>query len=137
MVLAIKWPYLGRSYQTKRRIPGIDAGTAGHHRTGLYRINDRFHIGHRAGYFVSIEKGTWIDQTTIIGTIAGISAPSFYMAIIIGYLFGMLWHHQTRLNLTGSLFDINSHTGERYLALKTCGYPPSLWASGRWRSSPN
>ncbi|MFN8246355.1 MAG: ABC transporter permease [Ferruginibacter sp.] len=124
MVLAIKWPYLGRSYQTKKDVFQVLMqalpGTIVLACTALLIASI---LGIGLGILSALKKGTWIDQTTIIGTIAGISAPSFYMAIIIGYLFGMLWHHQTGLNLTGSLFDINSHTGERYLALKNLWLP--------------
>ena len=64
-----------------------------------------------------------MDTTAVLGSITGISAPSFFMAIIIAYLFGIILHTYTGLNLTGSLYEIDDVTGERYLVLKNLVLP--------------
>src|SRR5439155_24645366 len=56
-------------------------------------------------------------------SIAGISAPSFFIAIIIAFLFGVIFHSFTGLNLTGSWFDMDEVTGEKYLTLKNLVLP--------------
>jgi ABC-type dipeptide/oligopeptide/nickel transport system permease component len=53
----------------------------------------------------------------------GISAPSFFMGIIIAYLFGFVWTNWTGLHISGSWFDIDDRTGERVLTLKNLLLP--------------
>lgn len=122
--LVLKFPYLGRSYQTKTDIsillmealPGtlILATTA----MLLACI-----LGILFGVIAAVKKGTWADQAVLVSSIAGISAPSFFMAIIIAYLFGIVLHPYTGFNLTGSLFEIDDVTGESYLNLKNLVLP--------------
>jgi len=64
-----------------------------------------------------------MDSTAVFSSIAGISAPSFFMAIIIAYFFGVVAHAYTGLNLTGSWFDIDEVTGQKYLTLKNLILP--------------
>lgn len=67
------------------------------------------------GVIAAVKKGTWMDSSAVFASITGISAPSFFMAIIIAYFFGVVLHHYTGLNLTGSWFDMDEVTGEKYL----------------------
>ena len=80
-------------------------------------------IGILLGVLAAVKKGTWLDTTAVFSSIAGISAPSFFMAIIIAYLFGVVFRSYTGLNLTGSWFEIDEVTGEKYLALKNLILP--------------
>ncbi|RYY49404.1 MAG: ABC transporter permease [Chitinophagaceae bacterium] len=121
---AIKWPYLGKSYQTKKStlsvlweaLPGtlVLAVTA-----MLFACI----VGIFLGVLAAVNKDSWIDNTAVFSSIAGISAPSFFMAILIAYIFGIVLHDYTGLNLTGSLYEIDETTGERYLALKNLVLP--------------
>ena len=45
------------------------------------------------------------------------------MAIIIAYFFGIVLHNYTGLNLTGSLYEIDEVTGEKYLAIQNLILP--------------
>lgn len=120
----IKVPYLRTSYQSKKNttdvlfeaLPGtiVLASTA-----MLFACI----IGIALGVVAAVKKGTWIDSTAIFSSIAGISAPSFFMAIVVAYIFGLLLAPYTGLNLTGSLFEIDEVTGEKYLALKNLILP--------------
>ncbi|MEO7462956.1 MAG: ABC transporter permease [Ferruginibacter sp.] len=122
--IGLKLPYLGKSYQTKKNtadvlmeaLPGtlVLAFTA-----MLFATVIGIFLGVIAAWY----KDTWIDRTTIITAIAGISAPSFFMAIVIAYLFGVVWHSFTGLPLTGSLYEIDEVTGEKYLAIKNLILP--------------
>jgi peptide/nickel transport system permease protein len=80
-------------------------------------------IGILLGVIAAVKKGTWMDTTAVFSSIAGISAPSFFMAIVIAWLFGVVLHSYTGLNLTGSWFDIDEVTGEKYLSLKNLILP--------------
>ena len=75
------------------------------------------------GVLSAIKKDTWVDKTSILVSIAGISAPSFFIAIIIAYLFGYILHDYTGLNITGSLYEIDEVTGEKYLVIKNIILP--------------
>jgi peptide/nickel transport system permease protein len=80
-------------------------------------------VGIFLGVIAAVYKNTWIDQTAIFSSIAGISAPSFFMAILIAYVFGIVLHDYTGLHLTGSLYEIDDVTGEEYIALKNLILP--------------
>jgi peptide/nickel transport system permease protein len=49
--------------------------------------------------------------------IAGISVPSFFMAIIIAWLLGFVWSNITGLSMTGSWKEIDFETGKEILRL--------------------
>ncbi len=122
--LGLKIPYLRKSYQTKKEVgrlllealPGtlILAFTA-----MLFATV----IGILLGVLAAVKKDTWWDTTAVFSSIAGISAPSFFMAIIIAFLFGVILHDVTGLNLTGSWYDIDEVTGSRYLNMKNLVLP--------------
>jgi peptide/nickel transport system permease protein len=64
-----------------------------------------------------------MDTSSVLASVVGISAPSFFMAIVIAYLFGLVLHDYTGLSLTGSWFNIDQVTGEKYLTLKNLILP--------------
>ena len=122
--LTFKLPYLGKSYQSKKEVRLI----IGESLTGtlvlaLAAMLFACIVGIAIGVLASINKGSWIDATAIISGIAGISAPSFFMAILIAYLFGFVLHDYTGLHLTGSLYEIDEVTGEKYLSIKNLILP--------------
>jgi peptide/nickel transport system permease protein len=121
---AIKVPYLRKSYQTKKDTTTVlmEALPA----TIILALTAMIFaciVGIFLGVLAAVKKDTWIDTTAIVGSIAGISAPSFFIAIIVAYVFGYLLHPYTGLNITGSLFEIDEVTGERYLVLKNLILP--------------
>ncbi|MEO7266342.1 MAG: ABC transporter permease [Ferruginibacter sp.] len=122
--IGIKLPYLGRSYQTKKTTATVLAdalpGTIVLTITAMLFAT---FFGILLGVLAAWKKDTWIDRTAILTSIAGISAPSFFMAILIAYFFGIVLHNYTGLNLTGSLYDIDEVTGEKFLALKNLILP--------------
>jgi peptide/nickel transport system permease protein len=46
--------------------------------------------------------------------VIGISAPSFFMSIVIAYVFGFLLSQYTGLQMTGSLFNTDPFTGRQW-----------------------
>lgn len=122
--LSIKWPYLGRSYQTKKTTTKIlSDALPGTIVLALTAMLFACIVGIIMGVLSAVYKNTWIDNTAIFSSIAGISAPSFFMAILIAYFFGIVLHPYTGLNLTGSLYEIDEVTGERFLVLKNLLLP--------------
>ncbi len=121
---AIKIPYLRKSYQTKKDTTAVLAeALPATLILALTAMLFACFIGILLGVLSAVKKDTWIDKTAIITSIAGISAPSFFIAIIIAYFFGYLLHTYTGLNITGSLYEIDEVTGERYLAIKNLILP--------------
>ncbi len=111
--LALKFPYLRRSYQTKRDVTNILAETVPN--TLILAFGAMLFatlIGIALGVLAAVYKDTWIDQTAIAGSILGISAPSFFAGIIIAWFFGFVLGDYTGLNMSGSLYDYDPFKGE-------------------------
>jgi peptide/nickel transport system permease protein len=122
--LAFKVPYLGRSYQTKK--PALTVLSEALPGTIVLAVAAMFFacfVGIFLGVIAAINKNTWMDNTAVFSSIAGISAPSFFMAILVAYFFGIVLHNYTGLNLTGSLYEIDEVNGSKYLALKNLVLP--------------
>ena len=122
--LAIKIPYLGKSYQTKKStISILSEALPGTIVLAVTAMLFACIVGIFLGVIAAVNKNTWVDNTAVFGSIAGISAPSFFMAILVAYFFGIVLHSYTGLNLTGSLYEIDEVTGEKYLAIKNLILP--------------
>ena len=120
----IKMPYLRKSYQTKKQVGEVLLeALPGTLILAFAAMLFASFTGILLGVLAAIKKGTWLDTTAVFSSIAGISAPSFFMAIIIAFLFGVVLHDYTGLNLTGSWYDIDEVTGAKYLNLKNLILP--------------
>jgi len=80
-------------------------------------------IGIPLGVVAAVRKNTWIDTSAVFTSIAGISAPSFFMGIIIAYLFGFVLSDWTGLHISGSWFEIDDVTGQKKLSLQNLILP--------------
>ena len=122
--LGLKIPYLRKSYQTKQDTTAVLAeALPATLILALTAMVFACFFGILLGILSAIKKDTWIDKTSILASIAGISAPSFFIAIIVAYVFGFLLHNYTGFNITGSLYEIDEVTGEKYLAVKNLILP--------------
>jgi ABC-type dipeptide/oligopeptide/nickel transport system permease component len=121
--LVVKFPYLRRSYQSKKDVwdllmealPG----------TALLAVSAMLIatvLGILLGVIAAVKKDSWMDLTAITGSILGISVPSFFMGILIAYVFGFLLSRWTGLHMTGSLYDTDPFTG-RHLQLQNLILP--------------
>ncbi len=120
----IKIPYLGKSYQTKKAVTTmLWEALPGTIILAIIAMLIACLLGITIGIIAAIYKHTWIDNTAIISSIAGVSAPSFFMAVVIAYVFGILLHQFTGLNFTGSLYRINEITGVEELQWKNIILP--------------
>ena len=122
--VGLKVPYLRKSYQTKKSVGTVlIEALPGTLLLAIAAMVFATIIGILLGVLAAVKKDTWLDSTAVFSSIAGISAPSFFMAIIIAYFFGVVLHPYTGLNLTGSWFDVDEVTGEKYLTLKNLVLP--------------
>ena len=71
-------------------------------------------LGIGLGILAAVKKDTWMDTTAIFGSVLGISAPSFFMSIVIAYVFGFVFSQYTGLHMTGSLFDTDPFVGKQW-----------------------
>jgi len=112
-VLALKWPYLRRSYQTKRDVTLILTETVPNtFILALTAIIFATVIGVFLGVLSAVNKDTWIDKAANAFAILGISAPSFFAGIIIAWLFGFVLSDYTGLNMSGSLYSYDPFEGQ-------------------------
>jgi peptide/nickel transport system permease protein len=122
-VFAIKWPYLRRSYQSKREVWDILMQALP--RTILLAFAAMLLAtigGISLGVLAAVRKDTWMDTSAIFVSVIGISAPSFFMGIVIAYLFGFVFSGVTGLHMTGTLVDTDPFTG-RHLELRNLILP--------------
>lgn len=122
--IGIKVPYLRRSYQTKKDV--IDVlleALPGTLMLAFAAMLFATIAGIFLGVLAAVKQNTWLDTSSVFASVIGISAPSFFMAIVIGYIFGIVLHSFTGLPLTGSWFNIDETNGERYLTLQNLILP--------------
>lgn len=122
--LGLKIPYLRRSYQTKKEVTAVlMEALPGTVMLAVAAMLIAIMLGIPLGILAAVKKNTWMDTSAVVTSVIGISAPSFYMAIVIAYIFGLVLHQYTGLPLTGSWFDINETTGQRYITLQNMVLP--------------
>lgn len=122
-VFVLKWPYLRRSYQTKREVTTILSETVPN--TAILATTAMFFatlVGVFLGVLSAVHEDTWIDWSANAFAILGVSAPSFFAGIIIAWLFGFLLAPFTGLNMSGSLYTYDPFNGE-VLTLKNLILP--------------
>ena len=120
----VKLPYLRKSYQSKRNVGEIlMQALPGTLFLAFAAMFIAIIIGIPLGVMAAVKKNTWLDTSAVFTSIAGISAPSFFMGIIIAYLFGFLWTDWTGLHISGSWMEIDDSTGEKRLSLQNLILP--------------
>lgn len=122
--IGIKVPYLRRSYQSKREVGSIlMQALPGTIMLAVAAMALAVLLGIPLGVIAAVKQNTWLDTTAIFSSIVGISAPSFFMGIIIAYLFGFVLTQYTGLHISGNWFEIDDVTGERILSFKNLILP--------------
>jgi peptide/nickel transport system permease protein len=112
--VGLKWPYLRRSYQTRKEVWDIlMEALPGTIILSIAAMILATVLGILLGVLAAIKKDTWMDTTAIFTSVLGISAPSFFMGIVIAYVFGFVASNFTGLHMTGSLFDTDPFAGRQ------------------------
>ena len=120
----IKVPYLRESYQSRRNVGSIlMAALPGTLLLAIAAMTIAILIGIPLGIQAAVRQNTWIDTSAIFSSIVGISAPSFFMGIIIAYIFGFVLSDWTGLHISGNWFAMDAVTGERKLTLQNLILP--------------
>ncbi|MCB9194951.1 MAG: ABC transporter permease [Flavobacteriales bacterium] len=98
--LYCKVPYLGKSYQSNEYV-----GTLIKERLddtvvlAIAAILIAFVLGVIFGILSALRKGTFLDNSTFIIAVAGMSAPSFLTGAIFSHVFGYVWSEHTGIPL--------------------------------------
>ena len=122
-VLVIKYPYLRRSYITKRKVSDIISETLPETTVlALASILFGSFFGILLGIWSAIKKNTWIDKCTLVFAIFGTALPSFFVGLIFIWLFGFVLLDYTGLHNIGTLF-ITDYFGDEHLELKNIILP--------------
>ena len=79
-------------------------------------------LGIILGVIAATNKDTWMDTGAVFSSVLGISAPSFFMGILIAYLFGFILNQYTGLPMTGSLYETDPFAG-RQLSIRNLILP--------------
>jgi len=120
----LKVPYLRRSYQSKREVGSIlMQALPGTLLLAVAAMLIAIGIGIPMGVIAAVKKNTWVDTSAVFSSIVGISAPSFFMGIIIAYLFGFVLSEWTGLHISGSWFEVDGLTGQKKLSLQNLILP--------------
>jgi len=113
--LVLKFPYLRRSYITKREVSDILLDTLPE--TAVLAFSAMLIasvFGIFLGIITAIKKDTLVDRGIFFfSTVFGMSAPSFLVGLIMAWLFGYLLRDYTGLNVSGSLYELDVWQGEK------------------------
>lgn len=121
--VVLKLPYLRRSYITKRPVSDIIEETLPE--TAVLAFSSiviASIIGIFLGIISAIKQNSLYDRLSFIFAVLGMAAPSFFVGLIIAWLFGYVLADYTGLTPTGSLYDIDVWDGEK-LKLKNLILP--------------
>ncbi|MFZ1330077.1 MAG: ABC transporter permease [Chitinophagaceae bacterium] len=118
-----KIPYLRKSYQTKRPVWNIlMQALPGTLMLAISAMFIAMLIGIPLGVMAAVKQNTWLDTSAIFSSIVGISAPSFFMGLIMVDVFGFVLSDWTGLHIAGSWFAIDDE-GHRRLTMQNLILP--------------
>jgi peptide/nickel transport system permease protein len=123
-VLVLKSPYLRRSYQSKKPVSEIIRETLPNtFILALASIVFATFLGIFLGIIAAIKKDSLYDRLSLFFSAFGMSLPSFFAAIIVGWIFAFILGDITGLNLTGNLYEIDDMGNGSFLQLKNLILP--------------
>lgn len=122
--IALKSPYLRRSFQSGKNVSSIIGETLPS--TFILAITAMAFatiFGIALGVAAALKKDTWIDRSLLVFSAFGMSVPSFFAAILFGWIFAFVLRDFTGLNLTGNLWEIDDFGEGVRLQLKNLILP--------------
>lgn len=114
--LVLKFPYLRRSFQSGKAVNQIlSEAFTGTMILAIASILIASIFGVALGAIAAIKKDTWIDRLVLFVSTLGISLPSFFVAILLAWVFGYVLNKYSGLNMTGNYSDIDPFKGEIFV----------------------
>lgn len=113
--LVLKFPYLRRSYITRREVSDILIDTLPE--TAVLAFAAMLIaslLGIFLGVITALKKDTSVDRGIFFfTTVFGMSAPSFLVGLLMAWLFGYVLRDLTGLDPSGSLYELDVWEGEK------------------------
>ncbi|MEM0998756.1 MAG: ABC transporter permease [Bacteroidota bacterium] len=104
--LALKQPWFRRSFQSNKRVSELLAEKLpGTIILAVSAMLIACLLGIPLGIWSALQKERFSDRLITFLTLLGISAPSFFMAVIIIRIFAVNWGDWTHFNISGYLFE--------------------------------
>lgn len=123
-VIVVKRPYMRRSYQSRRNVSDIISETIGNtFILALVSIVFATMVGLFLGVVAATRKNRPFDRIALVFSAIGMSLPSFFAAILVGWIFAFLLGEITNLNLTGNIYEIDDFGEGMKLQLKNIILP--------------
>lgn len=124
MVLVVKVPYLGRSYQSDKKVTEILAETLPETTVlAVSAILIAAIFGIFLGLLSAIFKDSFMDRMFLVLATSGMALPSFFMGIIFAWVFGFVLSEYTGLDMTGSLYEVDDLGRGEFLQLQNLILP--------------
>lgn len=121
----VKVPDFGESYQRQgQKVTGLIGATFPN--TALLAsvaIGFAVVVGMVLGAVAAYSEGRWLDKGLLAFSSLGMSLPSFFTAVLFAWVFAFLLGPWTGLHLTGSLFEVDDYSGERFVSLRNLVLP--------------
>lgn len=106
-VVCFKRPFLGRSYISNRSVADILADAfPGTMVLAFTALSFALIVGMFLGILAALNAGKSLDRLILLVASFGMSGPSFFMAIVIAWLGGFVWHDQFVISLYIALFGM-------------------------------
>lgn len=110
----IKWPFLGRSYINDQEVSEVLMSVMP---ATLLLATVSIFFSLILGVLFGVASAKWensiFDKALLTISSLGMSAPSFFMAIILAWLLAVQWGDWTGLPLTGSMYDLDPWEGKQ------------------------
>ncbi len=93
--LVLKYPYMGKSYVTKRKVSDIIIKKLPS--TALLAVSSivlASCLGIFIGIICAIRKNSLFDKSALVFAVLGMAGPSYVVAIIVAMAFGYMWTHE-------------------------------------------
>lgn len=111
--IVLKLPYLRRSYISKRPVSDIIKDTLPETAVLAFTsIVIASILGILLGIISAVKRNSIYDRLSLVLAVLGMAAPSFFVGLIIAWLFGYVLSDFTGLTPTGTLYDIDVWDGE-------------------------
>jgi peptide/nickel transport system permease protein len=119
----LKFPYLRRSYQSRKKVSDIISSALPNTAVLAFTaIIFASIFGIFMGIIAALFKDSIYDKVSIVLSVLGLAGPSFFTGLIVAWLFGHVLHSFTGLNITGNLFVIDAD-GNKILQLQNLILP--------------
>lgn len=105
-LFVVKRPYMRRSFQTNREVSTmIVEKLPGTFILGIAAMLLASILGISLGTLSGLKKDSWLDRAVVFCTLLGVSAPSFFIGVLMLWVLAILLGDFTGLNATGYMIQ--------------------------------